>query len=202
LHQKLGIQRGVIVQTALHGFDNSATADAIAARPKDYLGVALAPATIDTLGLKKLYQEGFRGVRFNFMAHLKNKDSIEDIIALTHRLEPLGMHLQIHFEPQLVHSLASELKKSVVPIMIDHMGRVDARLGMNHPDFQGLLTLMKDSKFHVKVSGLDRISRTVPYDDAVPFAKTLVDEFTDRCVWGTDWPHPNHHHMPDDGILR
>jgi 2-pyrone-4,6-dicarboxylate lactonase len=20
-------------------------------------------------------------------------------------------------------------------------------------------------------------------------------------VWGTDWPHPNHHHIPDDGNL-
>ena len=26
-------------------------------------------------------------------------------------------------------------------------------------------------------------------------------EFGDRCVWGTDWPHPNHTHIPDDGML-
>ena len=97
LHHRLGIDRGVIVQTAFHGYDNSATADAIAARPNDYLGVALAPAVISTEELKKLYKQGFRGVRFNFMAHLKTKDSMEDILALTHRLEPLGMHLQIHF---------------------------------------------------------------------------------------------------------
>jgi 2-pyrone-4,6-dicarboxylate lactonase len=201
LHHRLGIQRGVIVQTALHGYDNSATADAIATRPKDYLGVALAPAITGTEELKKLYQQGFRGIRFNFMAHLKTKDSMEDILALTHRLAPLGMHLQIHFEPSLVHSLSSELKKSAVPVMIDHMGRVDASLGVNHPDFQGLLQLLKDPKFHVKVSGLDRISKVPPYEDGIPFAKTLVDEFTERCVWGTDWPHPNHHHIPDDGVL-
>ena len=85
--------------------------------------------------------------------------------------------------------------------MIDHMGRVDASLGVNHPDFQGLMQLMKDPKFHMKVSGLDRISKVPPYEDGIPFAKTLVDEFTDRCVWGTDWPHPNHHHIPDDGVL-
>ena len=201
LHQQLGIQRGVIVQTALHAYDNSATADAIAARPKDYLGVALAPATIDSAGLKALYAQGFRGVRYNFMAHLKNQNSMADILALTHRLEPLGMHLQIHFEPQMVHQLAPELKKSAVPVMIDHMGRVDASLGVNHPDFQGLLQLLKDPKFHVKVSGLDRISKVPPYVDGQVFAKTLVDEFTERCVWGTDWPHPNHHHIPNDGEL-
>jgi 2-pyrone-4,6-dicarboxylate lactonase len=30
----------------------------------------------------------------------------------------------------------------------------------------------------------------------------LVEEFGDRCVWGTDWPHPNHQGpIPDDGML-
>jgi 2-pyrone-4,6-dicarboxylate lactonase len=29
-----------------------------------------------------------------------------------------------------------------------------------------------------------------------------VDEFPDRILWGTDWPHPNlKDHMPDDGLL-
>ncbi|PBO14942.1 2-pyrone-4,6-dicarboxylate hydrolase, partial [Streptomyces albidoflavus] len=29
-----------------------------------------------------------------------------------------------------------------------------------------------------------------------------VDTFTDRVLWGTDWPHPNlRDHMPDDGLL-
>ena len=26
-------------------------------------------------------------------------------------------------------------------------------------------------------------------------------EFGDRCVWGTDWPHPNASFMPNDGDL-
>ena len=37
---------------------------------------------------------------------------------------------------------------------------------------------------------------------AVPFARTLVERFPDRVLWGTDWPHPNmKSHMPDDGVL-
>ncbi|HET9105684.1 MAG TPA: amidohydrolase family protein, partial [Steroidobacteraceae bacterium] len=41
-----------------------------------------------------------------------------------------------------------------------------------------------------------------PYRDVVPFARRVVEEFTDRCLWGTDWPHPNlKGHMPDDGKL-
>ena len=29
----------------------------------------------------------------------------------------------------------------------------------------------------------------------------MKQEFGDRVVWGTDWPHPNHTHRPDDGML-
>jgi 2-pyrone-4,6-dicarboxylate lactonase len=53
------------------------------------------------------------------------------------------------------------------------------------------------------VSGCDRITKAgPPYADAVPYARKLVEEFTDRVVWGTDWPHPHHPPpVPDDGAL-
>ena len=44
--------------------------------------------------------------------------------------------------------------------------------------------------------------RAPGYDDVMPFARRLVEEFSDRVLWGTDWPHPNlRSHMPDDGQL-
>ena len=201
LHDLLGIERCVIVQTALHGLDNAVVVDAMQARPGTYLGVALSSAKVDTTTLKEMYLQGFRGIRFNFMAHLKNSDSMEDILELTKRLEPLNMHLQVHFSSDLVHELAPQLKKSAAPVMIDHIGRVDATLGENHKDFQALLHLMDDPKMHMKVSGVDRIVKGVPYTQGIQLAKIMVDQFTDKCVWGTDWPHPNHHHIPQDEIL-
>ena len=201
LHQKLGIERCVIVQSALHGFDNSVVIDAMQARPGSYLGVALSSASVTSDELKLMYQQGFRGIRFNFMAHLKNSDSMEDILELTKRLEPLGMHLQVHFSSDLIHGLAHQLKQSAVPVMIDHIARVDASKGTEHADFQKLLHLLDDPKFYVKVSGIDRIVKAPPYDQGIALAKQLVDRFTEKCVWGTDWPHPNHHHIPHDEIL-
>lgn len=201
LHDYLGIQRCVIVQTALHGFDNSVVIDAMQARKGRYLGVALASAKTTSEAIAEMDRQGFRAIRFNFMAHLQNSDSMEDILALTKRMEPFGWHLQVHFSSDLVHSLAPLLKQSAVPVVIDHIGRVDAALGANHADFQGLMRLLDDPRFYVKVSGVDRISRSYPYEDGISLAKILVDAFSDRCVWGTDWPHPNHHHIPDDGNL-
>lgn len=30
----------------------------------------------------------------------------------------------------------------------------------------------------------------------------LVEDYPDRCIWGTDWPHPNmQDEVPDDGHL-
>lgn len=202
LHAKLGIARCVIVQSAAHGFDNSVAADAIAARNGDYCGVALVPTDASDGHLRSLDAQGFRGVRFNFMAHLGKGADPEAVVAFSQRLAPLGWHLQIHFAPERVHELGPILKRSAVPVVIDHQGRVDASRGLDQPDFRALLKLMEDPRFHVKVSGSERNSKQAPpWRDAVPFAAKLVAEFGDRCFWGTDWPHPNLAAIPDDGVL-
>jgi 2-pyrone-4,6-dicarboxylate lactonase len=106
-------------------------------------------------------------------------------------------------EADLIAELAPALRQSPVPVVIDHMGRINASLGLDQPAFKALLTLLSNDNVWVKVSGADRVTRQgPPYSDAVPFARRLVAEFGDRCVWGTDWPHPNHQGpTPDDGVL-
>jgi 2-pyrone-4,6-dicarboxylate lactonase len=202
LHAMLGIEHCVIVQSTCHGFDNRVVADAIAAKKGDYCGVALVPPAIEDAELERLDSQGFCGVRFNFMNHLGKGPTIEDAIALTPRLAKLGWHLQVHFEAALIDELAPFLKRSAVPVVIDHMGRVDASLGVGQSSFKSLLDLMRNPRFRVKVSGSERISReATPWPDAVPFARKLVAEFGDRCFWGSDWPHPNLAAIPDDGVL-
>lgn len=203
LHEKLGIERCVIVQTGCHGFDNSAVADAIATKNGNYLGVALLPAYVGLADLLDHVRQGFRAVRFNFMKHLGGGASLEEVIALTPLLASLGWHLQVHMESALIADMSRLLKQSAVPVVIDHMGRVDASLGLDHQDFTALRRLLEDNRFWVKVSGVERSSRQdAPYKDALPFAKTLISQFGDRVLWGTDWPHPNlQGAVPDDGKL-
>jgi 2-pyrone-4,6-dicarboxylate lactonase len=202
LHAMLGIEHCVIVQSTCHGFDNRVVADAIAAKNGDYCGVALVPATVEDAELRRLDALGFCGVRFNFMKHLGKGGRIEEAIGLSARLAKLGWHLQVHFEASLIGELAPWLERSAVPVVIDHMGRVDASLGLEQPAFRRLLDLMRDERFWVKVSGSERISRKpAPWEDAIPFARTLVSEFGERTLWGSDWPHPNLAAVPDDGVL-
>ena len=202
LHKHLGIERGVVVQSAAHGFDNSAAADLITARPQRYRGVALVRAATSTLELARLHAQGFRGARFHYMDHLGSGDPIDAVLAMAPRLADIGWHLQIHMAGARIAELTPALKRSPVPVVIDHMGRIDASRGIQSPEFQALLALMQAKHVWVKVSGAERISRdSAPWRDAVPFGRKLVAEFGDRTLWGTDWPHPNLAFVPDDGDL-
>jgi 2-pyrone-4,6-dicarboxylate lactonase len=89
-------------------------------------------------------------------------------------------------------------------IVIDHMGRPDVSKGVEHQSFQRFIRLMDENdNIWTKVSCPERLSLEGPeYDDVIPFGRILVERFTDRVLWGTDWPHPNmKSHMPDEGVL-
>jgi len=202
LHKSLGVERGVVVQSAAHGFDNSAAADLLAAARGRYVGVALLPTNTPINDLKKLHDQGFRGVRFNYMKHLGEGAPIGEVVEMSRRLADVEWHLQIHMDSSLIGSLGPELKKSAVPVVIDHMGRVDASKGLQQQAFSQLTELLNNPKFHVKVSCCERSSRKgPPYADAVPFARKLVEAFPQQTLWGTDWPHPNVTPVPDDHLL-
>jgi len=205
LHQKLGIARCVIVQSVMHGYDNAVVEDAIEAGGGRYLGVALTDVDVSTQELKRLAGRGFRAARFHFMAHISGGYDVTDVLKLTPKLADVGMHLQVHFESALVHTVGQQLQQSAVPVVIDHMGRVDATKGEGHEDFQALMRLLDHAKVHVKVSGIDRIEATSRAGSGYPLgtqlAAQLLERFPDQCVWGLDWPHPNHTHVPDDGEL-
>lgn len=203
LHDRMGIERCVIVQSAVHGYDNSVVVDAMQARPGRYLGVALAPPDLGDAALDTLAAQGFRGVRFNYMSHLAPGASDDELQALAPRLRDRGMHVQVHMEAGLIETLSPVLSNLPVTVIVDHIGRVDASEGMAQPPFQALLRLLDHPNLWCKVSGCERASRQdPPYGDAVPFARAVVERFGDRVVWGTDWPHPNYRtDPPDDGDL-
>ena len=145
-HKFLGIERCVIVHSAAHGFDLAATADALAAKGGAYLGVALMPVDVSDAELKRRDAEGFRGVRFHYMDHLGKGAPIDEVIKFAKRLAEIGWHLQIHMAAERIGELTPALKRSPVPVVIDHMGRIDASRGLDQEPFRNLLKLMEDPK--------------------------------------------------------
>lgn len=197
VHKMLGIDHGVIVQPNCHGYDNAAIAEAATASDGTYCGIALLPVMVSDDELKRLAAAGIRGARFHYMRHLAKGASVEEVIAFGKRLAGIGWHLQIQMQADMIADMIPALKHSPVPVMIDHMGRLDASLGLEQPYLRDLLTLMQNKNIWLKLSGVDRATRQgPPYADAVALARKLAAENGDRVVWGSDWPHPN----PPDGI--
>jgi 2-pyrone-4,6-dicarboxylate lactonase len=203
LHDRYGIERCVVVHSSCHGYDNRATADAIAARPGRYLGIALLPPDASDGQISELKAQGFRGVRYNYMAHLAGGPTPETLTALAPRLAAHDWQLLIHMDPSYIETMSACLAALPIPVVIDHMARIDASLGRDQAAFSALLRLLEHDNIWVKVSGCERASRQdAPYADATPLARELVRSFPDRVLWGTDWPHPNFRAAPpDDGQL-
>jgi 2-pyrone-4,6-dicarboxylate lactonase len=203
LHQHLGIQRAVVVQASIHGIDNRAMVDALTSSKGAWRGVAMVAPNASQIDLQRLNAAGVRGVRLNFVKHLGSTTTLEAVDSLIARIQPLGWHLDLHLDADNVIEMREFLRKLAIPFIIDHMARVQGRLGLEQPAFRQLLELMKDNpRAWVKISGAERVSAAgKPFTDAIPFAQALVKAAPDRVLWGTDYPHPNVKVMPNDGEL-
>ncbi len=151
-----------------------------------------------------MHEAGGRGVRFNFVKRLVDATPKEVFLSIADKIAPLGWHIVVYFEAQDLAELEPFLAQLPTTIVVDHMGRPDVSKGVDHPDFQRFLNLMKtNARVWSKVTCPERLTKAgPPYADVVPYAKAVVEAFPDRVLWGTDWPHPNmKSHMPDDGAL-
>jgi predicted TIM-barrel fold metal-dependent hydrolase len=203
LHRVLGVERAVIVHASCHGSDMRVTLDAIARSGGAVRGVAVVDPGVTDADLAALDAGGIRGVRFNFVKHLGGMPDMAFFDRVLAQVEPLGWHVVLHLDAEDVVELAPRIARIRVPFVIDHMGRVKAKNGLDQAPFQQLLELMRNPLAWVKICGAERVSSAgAPFRDALPFARALVEAAPDRVLWGTDWPHPNvAGDMPNDGDL-
>lgn len=211
LRDHLGFARQVVVQATCHGADNSAMVDAVRAAGDRARGVATVRADVTADELAALDRAGVRAVRFNFLRRLVDAAPTDELATVAAAIAPLGWHVVVYLEAADLPGLEDFLAGLPVPIVVDHMARPDVTGDPAGPEFSRFLRFVDRHDVWVKVSCPERLSVTGPpavdgqrraYTDVVPFARRVVDEFGDRVLWGTDWPHPNlTDHMPDDGLL-
>ncbi len=204
LRDYLGFERNVIVQASCHGTDNTALIDALNTAGELARGVAVVDPAITEQELQEMHDTGVRAVRFNFVKRLVDSTPKEVFLSVAEKIRKLDWHIVVYFEAPDLEELIPFLKQLNTTIVVDHMGRPDVTKGVDHEDFQRFISLLADNpNIWTKVSCPERLTQTPPdYSDVVPFARTLVEKFPDRVLWGTDWPHPNmKSHTPDDGLL-
>ncbi|HTF46513.1 MAG TPA: amidohydrolase family protein [Pseudonocardia sp.] len=211
LRDHLGVTRNVIVQATCHGADNSAMVDAVRACGGRARGVATVRPDVGAAELRELDSAGVRGVRFNFVKRLVDAAPKDELAAIGAKIAQLGWHIVVYFEGADLPELEGFLGSLPTPVVVDHIGRPDVTRPVGAQEFTRFLRFVERHEVWVKISCPERLSVTGPaaldgerhaYADVVPFARRVVDEFPDRVLWGTDWPHPNlTGHMPDDGLL-
>lgn len=208
LRDHLGFDRNVIVQASCHGTDNSATLDAIAKSNGRARGVAVVDPAISAAELAELHEGGIRGIRFNFLKRLVDDAPKDKFIEVASSL-PRGWHVVIYFEADILEELRPFIDAIRVPLVIDHMGRPDVSQGPDGPDMKAFRALL-DSRDDIwfKATCPDRLDAIKdggagdPWDAFSAAVAPLVASYPDRCLWGTDWPHPNMEtEIPDDGHL-
>jgi len=204
LRDHLGFSRNVIVQASCHGTDNAATLNGIALSDGEARGVAVVDPDISDAELQALHDGGIRGVRFNFLKRLVDNAPKDKFLDIARRIAPLGWHVVVYFEADILEELIPFLEAIPTIIVVDHLGRPDIAQGPDGADITAFKALM-DSHPNIwtKVSGAERLSVDgPPFDDFVAVVRPIVETYPDRVLWGTDWPHPNmEHRIPDDGNL-
>jgi 2-pyrone-4,6-dicarboxylate lactonase len=201
LWHRFGIDRGVLVQGAAYGQDHEALLAAIRRAPQNRRGVGLLTADTSMATLERLKAGGVCGARINFVRHLGKGFDEEIFWQTVGRLEALSWHLEVHVDPDDLVCLDPFVRQSPVPIVIDHMGRINAAFGVGQAPFQVLLKLVRHPNCWVKLSGADRLTKRGDLETAVSFARKLLQAAPNRVVWGSDWPHVNSASTPSDEAL-
>ena len=193
-----GIDRAVIVQPSVYGFDNRLLMDVIKEDLDRFRGVAVIDPNLPDAQLEKLHAGGVRGVRFNLM-HPAGLN-LTALKPLAHRISSYGWHIQILGNVAHMPEFENVVLKCGVPVVLDHFGLVDPREGVNGSGFQRLLRAADAGSCHIKLSAPYRVTANLL--QLQPFVEVLTAEVPDKLVWGTDWPHPEFYDaVPDDSAL-
>lgn len=193
LHAHLRLDRVVVVHPSPYGIDNSIGLDALERLGRSRArGVAVVDARTSNAELKRLHDAGTRGARANLAtAGIGDPNaawrSLDDTARLAARM---GWHLQTYTSLPVIEALADRLMSLPVPLVIDHFGGLSAERGLDQPGFAALRRLVACGRAYVKLSAAYRASSLADAADLAPFARALIADNPERCVWGSDWPHP------------
>jgi len=203
----LGFSGEVVVAATCHGTDNSYMLNALKKSKGRALGVAFVDKNISDDELVQLNAAGVRGVRYSYVKRLTNPPPPEEMIAMANRVKRLNWHIDLYCEAADLKDLEPHIKAIPIPVVFDHMAVPAIDKGVGDPEFRRFLQLFRDKKdCYAKLTCPERLtgsSKPEEWSTVLPFARALAEEFPDRVITGTDWPHPNmkEGQMPNDGEL-
>jgi len=187
----IGIDNFVIVQPSFYGTDNSCLLDALVRAGGAARGVVNVEPDIPDAELARFHTLGVRGVRLDLFKRqsLPRDEIIAYVAAMAARVGPLGWHLQFYTPGAIVRDIIDFLAGLEIQFVIDHMGYMLEKDGLNDGDFDRMLDLLRHGNGWLKLSGPYRLARHSSVEAVDAIARAIATAAPDKVLWGSDWPH-------------
>lgn len=201
MQKALGLTRVVVVQPTGYGFDNSCTLSALERFGANARGVAMLPPQHSDDEIARLHEAGIRGLRYMMLAGgLASWRSLKNDAA---RIASPGWHIDLQLDGRDLPRHESELMDLPCRLVIDHTGKFIEPVRPDSEAFGSLCRLLDRGHCWVKLSAPYETSRlgAPDYEDVALLARTLAARYPERCLWGSNWPHPGAQPRPVDAVL-
>ena len=148
-------------------------------------GTVILQPTVERAILEGMKREGVVGVRLPFI----NMAQVPDLTTFEYRrflrrLADLDWHVHPHIEGEKLPQILPALEAAGVKIVIDHIGRLDAKSGTASEGFRRMLASIETGRTWVKLSAAYRQDKA-----AADWARELVRQAgPERLVWASDCP--------------
>jgi predicted TIM-barrel fold metal-dependent hydrolase len=189
--QGQGLDRAVIIQPSVYGFDNRCTLDPLKAMMGKACAVLVLPETTTDADLQAFDALGARGIRLNIEStgDFSAADLAAQLQFWSVRLADIGWHIQVYAPMAWIAQSADVIATLPVPVVLDHFA-LWADADCSSSESRLLLSLLATGKLYIKLSASYR--QSIQHSaELVKLVHRLLFLRSDRLLWGSDWPHTN-----------
>lgn len=203
VQQQLGLERVVLVQPTGYAFDNRGLLESLPQFGTTARGICIVGTDIGDDELQQLHMAGVRGVRFMMIAGAGGPlpwDALEPIAA---RIAPLGWNINLQLDGRELPKYTALIDRVPGKLVIDHTGKFLEPVPVDDESFKTLLRVLDRPDRWVKLSAPYETSKSGPphYADVAALARALLRAHPDRCLWASNWPHPNRNPPPANDTM-
>jgi D-galactarolactone isomerase len=205
VQSELALERTVVVQPTGYGVDNRCTLAALAALAAlgpSARAIVVVPPDTPAPELQALDAAGIRGVRYMMLpGGVLPWSGLEQSAAA---IAPLGWHIDLQLDGRELPQHEAMLRRLPCRLVIDHVGRFMGPVDHDGDAVHSLLRLLHGGNCWIKISAPYESSRAggPDYEDIAAIAQLVARRYPERCLWASNWPHPNQAPAPSSaGML-
>jgi D-galactarolactone isomerase len=201
VQRELDLARTVVIQPTGYGFDNRCTLAAVAALGPGTRAVVVVAPDVARAELESLHGFAARGVRYMMLpGGVLPWSGLERTAAA---IAPLGWHIDLQLDGRELPLHEAMLARLPCRLVIDHVARFMGPVEPDSEPVRALCRLLDSGRCWIKISAPYESSRSGPpgYDDIAWIARLVARRYPERCLWASNWPHPNQNPAPSNAAM-